>query len=276
MYSRFRQIGTILILAFGMGLVLNSTTYGQARGFSGKVTNAQGELIVKAKVRLVGITSKRAYDTETDKKGQWTWMNLPSGSYYVVVRAPGYNPKYEQRDAALGLTEINMVLEPGNPDQKLPFELSPEELAKLRKEQEEYQQEAKRLGEIKQFFDAGRTAMAQNDFPAAIEQFKKALEKLPNESTVLANLADAYFKNNQNQEALDAYQKAIAAKPTPDAALLTNIGVVYGRMGKAAESKEAFQKAATLDPANAAQNFYNVGAIMVNNGQAKEAAEAFR
>jgi tetratricopeptide (TPR) repeat protein len=117
--------------------------------------------------------------------------------------------------------------------------------------------------------------MDANNYPGAIEQFKKALEKAPEEPTVIANLADAYFKNNQNQEALDTYQKAIALRPN-DASLMTNLGVVYGKMGKMPESKEAFQKAATLDPANAAQNFYNVGAILVNNGQSKDAADAFR
>jgi tetratricopeptide (TPR) repeat protein len=131
------------------------------------------------------------------------------------------------------------------------------------------------IGEIKQIFEAGRAAAEKNDYPGAIEQFKKALEKAPDEPTVLANLADAYFKNNQYQESVDTYLRAIPLKPT-DAALLTNLGVVYGKMGKTDESKATFLKAANLDPAGAAQNFYNYGATLVNSGQTKDAAEAFR
>jgi tetratricopeptide (TPR) repeat protein len=117
--------------------------------------------------------------------------------------------------------------------------------------------------------------MDQNNYTGAIEQFNKALEKVPAQPTVLANLADAYFKNNQNQEALDTYQKAITVNPT-DATLMVNIGVVYGKMGKIAECKAAFDKAANLDPANAAKSYFNLGAFLTNNGQAKEGAEGFR
>jgi tetratricopeptide (TPR) repeat protein len=275
MCSPFRKLGLFLILLLVIGLVLTPSTFAQNRGFTGKVTNEKGEPIVKAKVHITGISSKRSYDTDTDKKGQWVWMNLPLGMYYIVARAPGYAPGYQQKDAAIGLTPVDIRLEPGDPNTKLVFELTPEEIEKLKQEQGKAKEQQKMIGEIKQFFEAGRAFMDQNNFTGAIEQFKKALDKAPDEPTVMANLADAYFRNNQNQESLDTYQKAMVLKPT-DASLLTNVGVVYGKMGKTAESKEAFQKAATLDPANAAQNFYNVGAIMVNNGQAKDAADAFR
>lgn len=275
MCRQFRKLGLLLILVLAVGCVLSPSVFAQNRGFTGKVTDEKGEPVVKAKVHIQGISSKRAYDCDTDKKGQWVWMNLPLGQYYIVVRAPGYAPGVQQKDAAIGLSQVDIQLAPGDPNQKLPFELTPEELEKLKQEQSKAKEQQKMIGEIKAFFEAGRAAMETNNFPAAIEQFKKALEKAPEEPTVLANLGDAYFKNNQLQESLDTYQKAIGFKPN-DAALLTNYGVVLGKMGKTAESKEAFQKAATLDPANAAQNFYNVGAIMVNNGQAKDAAEAFR
>jgi tetratricopeptide (TPR) repeat protein len=275
MCSQFRKLGFLLILVLAVGLILGPEASAQNRGFMGKVTNEKGEPMVKAKVQIRGVNTKRIFDTETDKRGQWVWMNLPQGTYYVVVRAPGYNPGFQQKDATLGNTTIDIQLTPGDPNQKLPFELSPEELEKLKQEASKAKEQAKMIGEIKGFFDAGRQAMEANKYPDAIEQFKKALEKAPEEPTVLANLGDAYFKNNQLNESYETYQKAIAVKPN-DAALMTNLGVVLGKMGKTAESKEMFSKAATLDPANAAQNFYNVGAIMVNNGQTKDAAEAFR
>ncbi len=275
MCSQFRKSGLVLIFLLSVGLVLSPAVFAQNRGFAGKVTNEKDEPVINAKVTITGVSSKRVYPTATDKKGQWVWMNLPSGQYYIVVRADGYNPGFAQKDAAPGLSPVDIKLEPGNPSLKFPFEMTPEEQKKLEAERGKAEQQAKMIGEIKQFFEAGRAAAEKADYPAAIEEFKKALEKAPDEPTVLANLADAYYKTNKYQEAVDAYQKAIAARPT-DAALLTNLGVVYGKMGKTAESKEAFQKAANLDPAAAAQNFYNLGATLVNSGQTKEAAEAFR
>ncbi len=275
MRSQYRKFGLVLILLLSLGLLLSPAAFAQNRGFTGKVTNDKGEPVVNAKITITGVTSKRVYPTNTDKKGQWVWMNLPSGNYYIVVRAEGYNPGFAQKDATPGLSPVDIKLEPGNASAKFPFEMTPEEQKKLEAERGKAEQQAKMIGEIKQFFEAGRAAAEKADYPGAIEQFKKAIEKAPEEPTVLANLADAYYKNNQYQEAVDTYLKAISLKPT-DAALLTNLGVVYGKMGKTVESKEAFQKAASLDPAAAAQNFYNLGATLVNSGQTKDAAEAFR
>ncbi|MBZ5497618.1 MAG: tetratricopeptide repeat protein [Acidobacteriia bacterium] len=275
MCSPFRKLGLLLFLLLTFGLLLTPATFAQNRGFGGKVTNDKGEPVVNAKIIISGVSSKRVYETKTDKKGQWVWMNLQLGLYWIVARADGYDPGVVQKDAAIGLTNVDLKLTPGNPNVKLQFEMTPEEIEKAKQERAKSDQQAKMIGEIKSFFDAGRAAAEGGNYAGAIEQFKKALEKAPEQPTVLANLADAYFKNNQNQESVDAYQKAIAANPT-DAALLTNLGVVLGKMGKTAESKDAFQKAANLDPANAAQNFYNLGATLVNSGQPKEAAEAFR
>lgn len=275
MRSQFSKSGLVLIFLLGLGLILSPAVFAQNRGFAGKVTNDKGEPVINAKVTITGVSSKRVYPTNTDKKGQWVWMNLPSGQYYIVVRAEGYNPGFMQKDAAPGLSPVDIKLEPGNASAKFPFEMTPEEQKKLEAERGKAEQQAKMIGEIKQFFEAGRAAADKSDYPGAIEQFKKALEKAPEEPTVLANLADAYYKNNQYQEAVDTYLKAVTLRPT-DAALLTNLGVVYGKMGKTVESKEAFQKAANLDPAAAAQNFYNLGATLVNSGQTKDAAEAFR
>jgi tetratricopeptide (TPR) repeat protein len=273
MRSQYRKFGLVLILS--LGLLMSPAVFAQNRGFAGKVTDDKGEPVINAKVTITGVSSKRVYPTNTDKKGQWVWMNLPSGAYYIVIRAEGYNPGIQQKDAAPGLTPVDIRLEPGNSSLKFPFEMTPEEQKKLEQEKGKADQAAKMIGEIKQFFEQGRALAEKSDYPGAIEQFKKALEKAPEEPTVLANLADVYYKNNQYQESVDTYLKAIALKPT-DAALMTNLGVVYGKMGKTAESKEAFQKAVTLDPGAAAQNFYNLGATLVNAGQSKDAAEAFR
>jgi tetratricopeptide (TPR) repeat protein len=275
MFSQYRKYGLVPAIVLCICLMMSSAVFAQNRGFTGKVTNDKGEPVVKAKVAIMGVSSKRSYPTETDKKGQWVWMNLPSGSYYIVVRAEGYNPGIAQKNADPGLTQVDIKLEPGNPNLKFPFEMTPEEQKKLEEAKGKENQAAKMIGEVKALFEAGRTMAEQSNYPGAIENFKKALEKVPEEPTVLANLADVYYKNTQFQESVDTYQKAIALKPT-DAALWTNMGVVLGKMGKTTESKEAFQKAANLDPAAAAQNFYNLGATFVNAGQSKDAAEAFR
>jgi tetratricopeptide (TPR) repeat protein len=276
MCSPIRKLGLFLVLPLVFGLLFSQMIFAQARNLNGKVTDDKGQSVVGATVTILGMDSNRKYPTKTDKKGEWVYMNIASGRYRIVVRAPGFNPGGQEGiTPAIGFTPINITLTPGDPNLRLPFELTPEEQAKLKQEQEKLQARSKMAGEIKAFFEAGRDLVTKGQYPEAIAEFKKALEKVPDEPTVLANLADAQLKSGQNEEALANFEKALAVSPE-DASLWTNKGVVLGKLGKTAESKEAFKKAAALNPAAAAQNFYNLGATLVNAGQAKEAAEAFR
>ena len=277
MCSPFRKYCLFLTLLVVFGLALTPAVYAQARNLSGKVVNDQGQPVVGAKVVILAIGSNRKYEgIKTDKKGEWVYMNVATGTYRVVARADGYNPGgREGITPSIGFTAVDITLSPGNPNLKLPFELSPEEQAKLEKEKEKLVARAKMAGEVKAFFEAGRDLATQGKYPEAIVEFKKALEKIPDEPTVLANMADSQMKSGQLDEALANFEKALVSSPE-DAALWTNKGVVLGKLGKTAESRDAFKKAAELDPAAAGQSFYNLGATLVNNGQAKEAAEAFR
>jgi tetratricopeptide (TPR) repeat protein len=276
MCSSIRKLGLFLVLPLVFGLLFSQMIFAQARNLSGKVTDDKGQPVMGATVTILGMDSNRKYPTKTDKKGEWVYMNIASGRYRLVVRAPGFNPGGQEGiTPAIGFTPVNIALTPGDPNLKLPFELTPEEQAKLKQEQEKLQARSKMAGEIKAFFEAGRDLSAKGQYPEAIAEFKKALEKFPEEPTVLANLADAQMKSGQSEEALANFEKALAVAPD-DASLWTNKGVVLGKLGKTAESQEAFKKAAALNPAAAAQNFYNLGATLVNAGQAKDAAAAFR
>lgn len=88
---------------------------------------------------------------------------------------------------------------------------------------------------------------------------------------IFARLGDAYEAAGRSQEAVDAYQQAIALKPM--AGYYNNLGGILGRMGKVDEATAAYQKSAELDPANAAQAWRNFGITMYNANKYKEAVE---
>jgi tetratricopeptide (TPR) repeat protein len=276
MCSPFRKPGLFLIFLLAFGLFIPAALFAQNRTINGKVTSDTGEPVQGAKISIQGMGAKREYNTTTDKKGEYVYMNIATGTYRVVCRAPGFDPNVVQPiTPSAGVTPVNFKMVPGDMNRKLIFELTPEEQAKIKQEEEKLRERAKMAGEIKVAFEAGRDLAALGKYAEAIIEFKKALEKVPDEPTVLANLADAQLKSNLNEEALASLQKAVAASPE-DASLWTNLGVVLGKVGKTAESKEVFKKAAALNPGAAAQNFYNLGATLVNSGQPKEAADAFR
>jgi len=277
MCSSFRRLGLFLVFILALGLLLLSpATIAQNRGFMGRITNEKGEPIANAKIKIVGQSSRREYSTTSDKRGQWVYMNLPpGGAYWIVVRAEGYSPGLQQHEATAGTTVLDFQLTPGDPNQKYPFELSPAEQEKLKQEQANAKEQARVFGEIKASFDAARALADQGKYEEAIAEFKKALEKAPDEPTVLANLADAQMKAGQPNDALESYQKALAKKPD-DSALWINYGTVLNTLGKAAESKEAFKKAAELNPGAKAQSFYNLGVTQMNAMQTQEAVASFR
>jgi len=263
-------VSLILVAFFVLPLVA------QNRIVKGRVTNEKGEPVQGAIIKIQGTDVKREYSTKTDKKGEYIYMGIPFGEYRIVVRAQGYMPDYAQgvKPTIAADSEISFQLKPGQ-DVKLPFEMTPEEMAKIKEEVQKAEKQKAASADVKAFFDAGLQLAQQGKYAEAIEQYDKALEKDPEQPYIHAQKADALSRSDKMPQALEEYQKAIALKPD-DAAMYTNMGVLLGKMGKVAESQEAFKKAASVNPAAAGQNFYNLGATLVNSGRAAEAAEAFR
>jgi tetratricopeptide (TPR) repeat protein len=273
MIQLIRRLGPASLILL---VVLVWPAAAQNRIIKGKVTNEQGQPVQGANIKIQGTDVKREYATKTDKKGEYIYMGIPFGEYRVVVRAQGFVPDFAQgiRPSISSDAEINFTLKPGE-DRKLPFEMSQEEIARLKEDMQKAEKQKQASAEVKAFFDAGLQLAQQGKLEEAIAEYNKALEKDPDQPYIHANRADALSRVNKLPEALEAYQKAISLKPD-DAAMYTNMGVLLGKMGKVAESQEAFKKAASVNPAAAGQNFYNLGATLVNSGRAAEAADAFR
>ncbi len=276
MHNSIRKVGVPAIFLIALTLTFSLPLMAQNRIIKGKVTNDKGEPVAGAQIYIQGMDVKREYKVPTDKKGEYFYMGIPYGQYRVVCRAQGYQPDYVQgiQPSISEERVVDFKLNPGQ-DHKLPFEMSAQEIEKLKQDQVKAEKQRAAGAEVKAAFDNGLKLAAEGKYAEAIVEYKKALEKDPEQPYVLANMADALSKNNQNDEALASYQKAIALKPD-DAAMYTNMGVLLGKMGKVAESQEAFKKAASVNPGAAGQNFYNLGATLVNSGKVAEAAEAFK
>src|SRR5688572_6706291 len=276
MINRYRKLVIPALSSAVLVISLALPAIAQNRVIKGKVTNDKDEPVVAAQILIQGTDVKREYTVKTDKKGEYFYMGIPFGVYRVVVRAQGYQPDYAQgiKPSIAQESDVNFKLSPGA-DRKLAFELTPEELAKMKQEAGQADKQKQASAEVKTIFEGALELAKQAKYAEAIVEYKKALEKDAEQPYILANMADAMGRSNQLNEAYEAYQKAIALK-ADDAALYTNMGVLLGRMGKTAESQAAFKKAAEINPGAAAQNFYNLGATLVNSGRAADAAEAFK
>jgi tetratricopeptide (TPR) repeat protein len=231
-------------------------------------------------------------DTKTDASGKYQFVNLRTGKYTIIVQPP------QVKDPFTMALEVH-----GNETPPVNFNFkdilekqNPEVAAQMKKQAEE---KSKFTG-MKLHFDQGmalleqeRTAKAdltkatpdQRDAAKAkltdlsnqaVAQFqeaqKAAPEKDPNVHLFWARMGEAYDLAGRNDEAINAYQQAVTAKPD-NAGYYNNLGNVLARAGKIDDAKAAYTKSAELDPPNAGLAWRNFGISLYQAGRMQEAVE---
>lgn len=101
----------------------------------------------------------------------------------------------------------------------------------------------------------------RGDPASAIVTYRKALEVLPADASVLTNLGLAYTDAGGLPAAIDALRRsaAIAARPLT----LVNLGIAYERAGDPAAATAAYERAIAIDP-HEALAYLNLGNIAYN------------
>ncbi|HVM74744.1 MAG TPA: tetratricopeptide repeat protein [Candidatus Saccharimonadales bacterium] len=230
---------------------------------------------------------------KTDASGKYTFASLKPGTYKLSVMLPLQKEPYVAAQVKVSSGQNNPI------DlnlHELVAKKNPEYVAALKKQAEE----SKKFSGMKVHFDKGlalldqeRTAKADlnkasadqrdalkakvNDLATqAVAEFQEAQkaagEKDTNQHLFWARMGEAYDLAGRNDEAINAYQQAVAAKPD-SAGYYNNLGNVLARAGKIDEAKAAYSKSAELDPANAALAWRNFGISLYQVGRMTEAVE---
>jgi tetratricopeptide (TPR) repeat protein len=260
----------------------------------GQIMDVTGKPWADTGIQLVSDQGAKQ-DTKTDKSGNYSFRGLKPGIYSVFVILPAPNKPYEAKvqvqSGAEAKADINfkdVVAKQGSA------------AAEQVKKQEE--EKAKFEG-MKQHFTAGTALLDQerkakeevSKAPAdqrdaakakvtdlsnqAVAEFtaaqKAATEKDTNQHIIWAKLAETYDLAGRNDDAINAYQQAIAAKPDVPG-YYNNLGNVQARSGKVDEARTSYTKSAELDPPNAATAWRNFGISLYNAGRLKEAVEPLK
>ena len=231
-------------------------------------------------------------DAKTDKNGNYVISHLKSGTYSVFVQLPAPNKPYE------GVVRVAS-------GQEVPVDFNFKEIAAKQgaanPEAVKKAEEAKsKIEGLKAHFNAG-TALVDQEKQAKIElskapadqrdaakqkltdlseqaakEFQEAAKNLGEKDTnthlVWFKLGEAYDTAGRNEEAAQAYQQAITAKPDVPG-YYNNLGNVLARAGKIDDAKAAYTKSAELDPPNAATAWRNYGISLYQAGRLTEAVE---
>lgn len=231
-------------------------------------------------------------ETKTDKNGSYAFHSLKSGIYHVYAVLPAPNQPFDTQCRVQGgeptrvdLNFKDIVAKQGAGAQEAVKKQAEQKQAVESMKahfaaggallDQEHQAKAELVKAPADQREAIKQKVVDLSNQAAVEfqaAQKAGGEKDPNQHLFWAKLGDAYDTAGRNDEAVQAYQQAIAAKPDVPG-YYNNLGNVLAREGKIDEAKTAYEKCAELDPPNAASAWRNFGISLYNANRLGDAVE---
>ncbi|HBE67788.1 MAG TPA: hypothetical protein DDW52_06535, partial [Planctomycetaceae bacterium] len=115
----------------------------------------------------------------------------------------------------------------------------------------------------------GQLFEAQNNFPKALDNYTKALERDPNNEAAVLSIARLYARQDQSERSIEFFRKAINLNPNT-AATHNELALQLQKQGNTAEAQVEIQKAIQLDSANPRYR-NNLAGMLVKVGRSDEA-----
>ena len=286
----------VLVAAAMIGVLAPGARAQSSGSISGTIIGIDGKPMFNLTVEALSEQGAKT-DATTDAGGSYTIRNLRPGVYVVTItKFPPPNDK--QPAVKLGQLRVTSG-EEAKADMNFKDEVAKQGSAaqeQAKKQDEEKQkfegmkahfaagttfldQERKAKDDLAKVTPDQRDAAKQNlkdlsdkaasEFQAAQ---KAASEKDPNQHLLWAKLGEAYDVAGRNDEAAQAYQQAVNAKPD-DPGYYNNLGNVLAREGKIDEARAAYTKSAELDPTKAALAWRNFGISLYNANRGGDAVE---
>jgi tetratricopeptide (TPR) repeat protein len=282
------------ILALGMLGCFATRTAAQEGKMAGTIIDFDGNPWANLPVKIksdVGAIS----ESKTDAAGKFAFSGLKNGKYTFTVQTPAMQAPFdvvvEVRGADTPPVNLNFkeILEKQNPEAAAKYKQQQAEQKKFQGMKEQFakgvallDQEraakaelAKAKPEEKDALKAKISDISNQAVTTFQDGLKAAPEKDPNIHLFWARMGEAYDLAGRNDEAINAYQQAIAAKPD-NPSYYNNLGNILGRTGKIDEARAAYTKCAELDPPNAAMAWRNFGISLYQAGRMVEAIEPLK
>lgn len=121
------------------------------------------------------------------------------------------------------------------------------------------------IEEANEFVSRGNLFMEKNSHARAKVEYEKALKIFPRHLDALYNLAVAFERLNQNDDAIATYRRYLDLKPD-EADVWTQLGVRYDETGKHADAQAAYEKALALNP-DFGRAHHNLGVLLKEQGR---------
>lgn len=275
----------LLVLLLAMSV---PATFAQASGtVKGVCKDTNGQPIVDATVTYVSSETGHKYTLKTNKKGEFFSLGIAPGKYTVTL-SKNNQELFHYNNVSVTLDEEGNVLNFDlQKEQAQGAGLTPEQLKQQQAEKEKIAKENANIKGLNDKLAASRAAMQAGNYEQAIQGMTEAAQADPNRDLIWFTLGEAYAgqakktaatdrtaAKAQYQQAVDAYQKAIAIKPMAD--YYNNLAQAQAGAGQIDEAIKSYQQAAQMDPTRAAMFDFNMGAVETNAGKVDEAIDTFK
>ena len=288
----FNKSGVLAaILVAALACILAPRAAAQTGTIRGQIMDVAGKPWANIPIQAVSDQGAKA-ETKTDDTGNYAIRNVRAGIYSVFIVLPEPNKPFEVKcrvqsgeEAKVDVNFKDVVSKQGAEAQE---QVKKAEEAKSKFEGLKahfnagnalLEQEKAAKADLQKVTpdqrDAAKQKLADLSDQAAKEYQaaqQAAGEKDPNMHLIWAKLGEAYDTAGRNDEAAQAYQQAITAKPEVPG-YYNNLGNVLARAGKIDEAKAAYTKSAELDPPNAATAWRNFGISLYNANKLGDAVE---
>jgi len=260
---RAKRLGIILGFlsapVLGGGVALGQDWHLGRGRLEGTITSTKGEPIAGAVVALR--YAGAGPDLKTDKKGRWAILGLTGGSWNVDVSAPGFQSK-----------KISVTVSELSRNQPVILSLEPE--VKQEASQTEVQVGGKTISkEAAEAIEKANAAAKAKNYAEAEENYLKALKELPDNPSLLSNLALNYYFDNTPEQALGFARKLAAVDPENTDAWLM-IAELELQKGNLEAGREALAKVPE-ERITSPEPYMNLGILCLNKKKLAEAEEAF-
>ena len=284
------------ILALGMlGCFATRTAAQQDGKVTGTLIDFDGNPMANMPVKLKS-EQGAVSESKTGADGKFAFGGLKNGKYTFSVQPPQMQtpfevPNLEVKGADTPPLNLNFkeILEKQNPEAAAKYRQQQAEqkkfvgmkeqfakgIALLDQERAAKAELSKAKPEEKDAIKAKIADLSNQAVGTFQDGLKVAPEKDPNIHLFWARMGEAYDLAGRNDEAINAYQQAIAAKPD-NPSYYNNLGNLLGRTGKIDEARTAYTKAAELDPPNAAMAWRNFGISLYQAQRMVEAVEPLK
>jgi tetratricopeptide (TPR) repeat protein len=252
------SIAALIIIVSGPAF--SQAGHGKGR-LGGTVVDPEGKPMAGLKVTLTFAENKGlVFETTTGKKGDWAFLGLGTGNWFLGVTGPGFEP-FEKMVNVSQLAvnpKIQVVLKKA---EKASGVLSDEKSV--------------------EFLESGNQLYKDGNYDEAIAAYQKFLEANPGLYQIQVSIADCYREKGEYDKAMGIYNEVITQSASDltlgremAAKSLAGIGNCYLKQGKLEEAQGFFQKSIETSPKDEILA-YNVGEIFFSNQKLDEAIRYF-